>query len=159
LRVARRDDRQGSAARRADRRDPGQLPSPYRSIEDHRNAEGNDRCGLVHPLGHRQVSPEARPVSVATGTGRVLIVVAEAPRSGHVKTRLATSLAPEAIVALYRCLIEDTLELARSLPDTRVAVVCPSADVGELRAWLGTSLEVVAQQGHGLAAALDSTFR
>jgi len=97
-------------------------------------------------------------VSVAAGVGRVLIVVAKAPRPGHVKTRLATSLAPEAIVALYRCLIEDTLELARSLPDTRVAVVCPGADVGELRAWLGTSVEIVAQQGHGLAAALDSTF-
>jgi len=98
-------------------------------------------------------------VSVATAAGRVLIVVAKAPRPGHVKTRLATSLAPEAIVALYRCLIEDTLELARTLPDTRVAVVCPSADVDELRAWLGTSVEIVAQKGHGLAAALDSTFR
>jgi rSAM/selenodomain-associated transferase 1 len=98
-------------------------------------------------------------VSVAAGAGRVLIVVAKAPRPGHVKTRLAASFAPEAIVALYRCLIEDTLELARSLPDTRVAVVCPSADVGQLRAWLGTSVEVLAQQGHGLAAALDSTFR
>ena len=62
-------------------------------------------------------------------------------------------------MALYRCLIEDTLELARSLPDTRVAVVCPSGDVGELGAWLGPSVEIVAQQGHGLAAALDSTFR
>ena len=98
-------------------------------------------------------------MSVPSGTGRVLIVVAKAPRPGHVKTRLATSLAPEAIVALYRCLIEDTLELARSLPDTRVAVVCPSADVGELQAWLGTAIEIVAQEGHGLAAALDSTFR
>src|SRR5262249_3504260 len=127
-------------------------------IEDHRNAERNDRRGLVHPLGHRQVSPAARPVSIATGTGRVLIVVAKAPRPGHVKTRLATSLAPEAIVALYRCLIEDTLGLAGRLPETRVAVVCPSADVGELRAWLGPSVEIVAQQGHGLAAALDSTF-
>jgi len=98
-------------------------------------------------------------VSVAPRAPRVLIVVAKAPRPGHVKTRLAPSLAPAAIVALYRCLIEDTLELARSLPDTRVALVCPSGDVDELRAWLGTSVEVVAQQGHGLAAALDSTFR
>jgi rSAM/selenodomain-associated transferase 1 len=97
-------------------------------------------------------------VNAETGGGRVLIVVAKAPRPGHVKTRLATSLAPEAIVALYRCLIEDTLELARSLPDTRVTVVCPSGDVEDLRAWLGTSVEIVAQQGHGLAAALDSIF-
>jgi len=98
-------------------------------------------------------------VSVATGSVRALIVVAKAPRPGHVKTRLATSLAPEAIVTLYRGMIEDTLELARSLRDTRVAVVCPGADVGELRSWLGPSVEIVAQHGHGLAAALDSTFR
>lgn len=98
-------------------------------------------------------------MSVATRAARALIVVAKAPRPGHVKTRLATSLAPEAVVTLYRCMIEDTLELARSLRDTRVAVVCPGADVGELRSWLGTSVEIVAQHGHGLAAALDSTFR
>jgi uncharacterized protein len=98
-------------------------------------------------------------VSVATRAACALIVVAKAPRPGHVKTRLATSLAPEAIITLYRCMIEDTLELARSLSDTRVAVVCPGADVGELRSWLGTSVEIVAQEGHGLAAALDSTFR
>ena len=89
----------------------------------------------------------------------MLVVVAKAPRLGHVKTRLRAALAPEAIVALYRCLVEDTLDLAGSLPGTRVAVVCPAADVGELRAWLGTSVEIVAQEGDGLAAALDSTFR
>jgi len=98
-------------------------------------------------------------VSVGAGAWRALIVVAKAPRPGHVKTRLAASLTPEAIVTLYRCMIEDTLELARSLPDTRVAVVCPGADVDELRSWLDPSVEIVAQQGHGLAAALDSTFR
>jgi rSAM/selenodomain-associated transferase 1 len=89
----------------------------------------------------------------------MLVVVAKAPRIGHVKTRLCGALAPEAIVALYRCLIEDTLDLARSLPATRVAVVCPGADVGELRAWLDPITEIVAQEGNGLAAALDSTFR
>jgi uncharacterized protein len=98
-------------------------------------------------------------VSVARDARRVLVVVAKAPRPGHVKTRLGTSLTPEAIVALYRCLIEDTLELARSLPETRVAVVCPSADVEELRAWLGATAEIAPQKGNGLAAALDSTFR
>ena len=44
---------------------------------------------------------------------RALIVVAKAPRPGHVKTRLAPSLDAEAIVTLYRCLIGDTLELDR----------------------------------------------
>src|SRR5262249_8734745 len=139
VRVARRDDRQGSAARRAHRRGPGQLPSPHRPLEDHWDAEGHDRRRLVHPLRHPQESRAARPGSVGTKATRALVVVAKAPRTGHVKTRLAPSLAPEAIVALYRCLVEDTLDLARSVPDTRVAVVCPGADVAEVRFWLGPS--------------------
>jgi len=98
-------------------------------------------------------------VTVSRGAARTLVVVAKAPRIGHVKTRLGAALAPEGIVALYRCLIEDTLELAGSLPATRVVVVCPAADVGELRVWLGPTTEIVAQEGGGLAAALDSTFR
>ena len=98
-------------------------------------------------------------MTVSREAARTLVVVAKAPRLGHVKTRLGGALAPEAIVALYRCLIEDTLDLAGSLPGTHVAVVCPPADVGELRAWLGPVTEIVAQEGHGLAAALDSTFR
>jgi rSAM/selenodomain-associated transferase 1 len=98
-------------------------------------------------------------VSVARGASRVLVVVAKAPRPGHVKTRLASALAPQEIIDLYRCLIEDTLELACSLAETRIVVVCPTADVGELRAWLGRTVDIVAQHGSGLAAALDSTFR
>jgi len=98
-------------------------------------------------------------VTVSAAATRVLVVVAKAPRPGHVKTRLGASLAPEANLELYRCLIEDTLELAGSLADTRVAVVSPAADVSELQAWLGLTTEIVAQEGHGLAAALESTFR
>lgn len=98
-------------------------------------------------------------MTVSRGAARTLVVVAKAPRIGHVKTRLGAALAPEGIVALYRCLIEDTLELAGRLPATRVVVVCPAADVGELRVWLGPTTEIVAQEGGGLAAALDSTFR
>ena len=86
-----------------------------------------------------------------------LVIMAKAPRAGHVKTRLAQVLAPEAIVALYRCLIEDTLALARAVGAPRIAVVCPSGHQDELARWLG--IEVIAQEGDGLAAGLESAFR
>src|SRR6266403_2273151 len=142
VRVAGGDDREGRAARPTNHRGPSQLPSAHRPVEDHGNPPGYDRRELVHSVRHRQVSSSARPVTVSRGAARTLVVVAKAPRIGHVKTRLGGTLAPEAIVALYRCLIEDTLDLAGSLPDTHVAVVCPPADVGELRAWLDPITEI-----------------
>ena len=63
---------------------------------------------------------------------RVLVIMAKAPRLGAVKTRLTFSLSPEAAVAFYRCLLDDTLALARSLGDVEVAIMCPASDVNEL---------------------------
>jgi hypothetical protein len=89
---------------------------------------------------------------------RVLVIMAKAPRPGAVKTRLASSLSPEAVTAFYRCLLDDTLALARSLGDVEVAIMCPDSDVNEL-AWLaGREVSVVAQKGEGLAAGLTSVF-
>jgi rSAM/selenodomain-associated transferase 1 len=84
--------------------------------------------------------------------------MAKAARPGHVKTRLANSLSPAAIVELYKCLIKDTIELARAAKIDTLAIVCPSSDVIELSDWL-TDLEIVGQEGEGLAAGLVSAFR
>ena len=89
---------------------------------------------------------------------RALIIMAKAPRVGHVKTRLAAVLPADAVVGLYRCLIEDTLDLARSVPTDALAIVCPASDVGDLASWL-PAIEIVGQQGDGLAAGLVSAFR
>lgn len=96
-------------------------------------------------------------MAAETLEGCALVIMAKAPRDGQVKTRLATVLAPQAIVALYRCLIEDTLALARVVGVPRTAVVCPSGHEDELARWLG--VEVIAQDGDGLAAGLESAFR
>ena len=93
-----------------------------------------------------------------TGGERALVIMAKAPRLGHVKTRLADSLAPEAIIELYKCLIEDTVQLARSVTTDALAIVCPFSDVSDLSAWL-PDIEIVAQEGNGLAAGLASAFR
>jgi rSAM/selenodomain-associated transferase 1 len=75
-----------------------------------------------------------------------------------VKTRLKQSLPSTAVTALYRCLLEDTVALARSLSGVEVAVMCPEPDRDELARLLGTTMQVVAQRGEGLAAGLTSVF-
>ena len=90
---------------------------------------------------------------------RTLVIMAKAPRPGMVKTRLTESLPSSAVTALYRCLLEDTLALATSLTSVEVAVMCPEADRDELAHLLGNAVQVVAQEGEGLAAGLTSVFR
>jgi rSAM/selenodomain-associated transferase 1 len=85
--------------------------------------------------------------------------MAKAPRPGMVKTRLMQSLPSPAVMALYRCLLEDTLALAKSLTSVSVAVMCPEPDQDELEQLVDNSVQVVAQKGLGLAEGLTSVFR
>ena len=89
---------------------------------------------------------------------KTLVVMAKAPRPGMVKTRLAQSLPVEAVTELYRCLLDDTMALARSLGTVEVAIMCPDSDVDELSCWAGDGVRVVGQKGTGLAAGLTSVF-
>src|ERR1700747_457761 len=89
---------------------------------------------------------------------RTLVVMAKAPRPGVVKTRLAQNLPVEAVTALYRCLLDDTMTLARSVGNVEVAIMCPASDVDDLARLAGDSVHVVAQTGDGLAAGLTSVF-
>jgi rSAM/selenodomain-associated transferase 1 len=99
----------------------------------------------------------------SSGSDRLLVIMAKAPRPGEVKTRLASSLSPAAVTEFDCCLLDDTLALARSLGDVEVAIMCPNSDVKELAQLAGTQLankevSVVAQKGEGLAAGLISVF-
>ncbi len=96
----------------------------------------------------------------SSGSDRVLVIMAKAPRPGAVKTRLASSLSPEAVIDFYSCLLRDTLALARSLKlgDVEVAIMCPDTDVNELAQLAGSEVSIVPQKGEGLAAGLTSVF-
>ena len=94
-----------------------------------------------------------------SGPGRTLVIMAKAPRPGGVKTRLNGTLPPSAVTMLYRCLLDDTLALASSLTNIDVAVMCPESDQDELAQLTPNGVEVVAQQGVGLAAGLTSVFK
>ena len=94
----------------------------------------------------------------SSGSDRVLVLMAKAPRQGAVKTRLASSLTPESVTVFYRCLLDDTLTLARSLSNVTVAIMCPASDATELLQLAGNETSVIAQKGEGLAAGLTSVF-
>jgi glycosyltransferase A (GT-A) superfamily protein (DUF2064 family) len=55
-------------------------------------------------------------------------------------------------------MIEDTLELARSVSTDTLAIVCPVSDIADLSSWL-PRIEIVGQDGDGLAAGLVSAFQ
>jgi rSAM/selenodomain-associated transferase 1 len=106
------------------------------------------------------MNSSSETVMRSSGSDPVLVIMAKAPRSGEVKTRLAASLSPEAVTAFYCCLLDDTLALARSLKvtDMEVAIMCPNSDVNELAKLAGNEVNIVAQKGEGLAAGLTSVF-
>jgi rSAM/selenodomain-associated transferase 1 len=113
--------------------------------------------------GQKFMNSSSETVVRSSGSDRVLVIMAKAPRPGAVKTRLVPSLSPAAVAAFYCCLLDDTLALARSLGDVEVAIMCPDLDVNELARLAGTQLannqaSVVAQKGDGLAAGLNSVF-
>jgi uncharacterized protein len=99
-----------------------------------------------------------QPLAHSRNGDRTLVIMAKAPQPGRVKTRLAQHLPLPAITTFYRCLLDDTIALARSLGTVHVAVMCPGADVNELVSLVGDQVQVVAQSGDGLAAGLTSVF-
>jgi uncharacterized protein len=100
----------------------------------------------------------SQPMVHSSNRDCTLVVMAKAPRPGTVKTRLAESLPVEAVTELYRCLLDDTMSLVRSLGTVEVALMCPVSDVEELTRTAGGEVGVVAQKGEGLAAGLNSVF-
>jgi len=100
----------------------------------------------------------SQPEVPVRNSDRVLVIMAKAPKPGAVKTRLTPNLPPHAATEFYRCLLDDTLALARSLGVVEVAIMCPHSDVNELAQLAGNGASVVAQTGEGLAAGLTSVF-
>lgn len=89
--------------------------------------------------------------------GRVIVIMAKAPRAGQVKTRLTPPLTPEQACALYRAMLADTVTLSR-VSGADVAAMVPPADVGDVAVVVGAHVYVVEQIGRGLAAALAFVF-
>ncbi len=90
---------------------------------------------------------------------RALLVIAKRPRAGHTKTRLTPPLSPEQAAALYECLLQDTLSLARKVPGqvTIFVLYSPEAEKDYFRQ-LAPDLELLLQRGDDLGARLDNAI-
>jgi uncharacterized protein len=104
------------------------------------------------------MEPSSQTIEHSSKQTRTLVIMAKAPKPGLVKTRLTRSLPVPAVTALYCCLLEDTVALARSLTGVEVAIMCPGSDIDALARLAGDAVQVVAQKGEGLAAGLTSVF-
>ena len=90
---------------------------------------------------------------------RALIIMGKAPRPGHVKTRLAASLPAEAVVDLYRCMIQDTLGFSLALSQLTHLLLSARPQMSPISPVGYQQIEIVGQHGEGLAAGLASAFR
>src|SRR5262249_38151721 len=159
VRLAGRDDRQGGAAGRPHRRGAGELSPAARPLEDQRHGPRHAGRGMGDPRRHREASlPRTLRLVLMADLLHdcALVIMAKAPCAGRVKTRLEPAVPPDALVALYRCLIEDTVALPRPARAPRVPFVGPRGDGDDIARWL--DIGGVEQEGTGLAAGLASVF-
>lgn len=90
-----------------------------------------------------------------------IVVFAKAPKAGSVKTRLSPFLTPEEAAELYTAFIQDTLNTARSVENTRISVAYSPDDAEPiLRHITGfPAVSWFAQSGASLGDRLLRAFR
>lgn len=89
---------------------------------------------------------------------RCLIIVAKAPIAGQVKTRLSAGVGAERAVELYRCFLEDTIELAGQIARCRTAFSFWPPAAGPHFAALCPGALLLPQAGAGFGERLLSAF-
>jgi len=85
---------------------------------------------------------------------RRLLVFVKAPIPGHVKTRLAQEIGPEAAVAVYRASVELTLSRLRPLHEHTTLCIDPPDAIPEIQQWVGPGWRTVPQHGRDLGERL-----
>ena len=91
-----------------------------------------------------------------------LVLFAKAPRPGHVKTRLARKIGPEAAALLHVAFVGDMLPLLRELPFTPYLFLAgPSQDANQFtrQLTLPRRVRVEMQHGRDLGERLSRAFR
>lgn len=89
---------------------------------------------------------------------RILIVMAKRPFPGRTKTRLTPPLSPAAAAQLYECLLQDTLNSVRSVPNTQPAIAfSPAAEKPYFQA-LAPDFLLLPQVGETLSQRLDNVL-
>lgn len=99
------------------------------------------------------------PAAIHHKYRRCVLVFARAPVLGRVKTRLAAGLPEPQVLRLYRCMVEDTVDMLRSV-DADIVVQFHPHNAGEtMRSWLGPLAAYRPQQGRSLGERMAGAFR
>jgi len=83
-----------------------------------------------------------------------ILVIAKDPQPGRCKTRLCPPCSPEQAAGLAAAALQDTLDVATSVPAQRRILVLE----GDSRRWQRPGWQVIAQRGDGLAERLANAF-
>jgi uncharacterized protein len=87
-----------------------------------------------------------------------LLVIAKRPMPGQTKTRLTPPLSPEQAAELYEYFLQDTLDLARAVPNvTRIIAYAPSG-AEEYFTRLAPDYALMPQIGNDLGERLDNAL-
>lgn len=84
-----------------------------------------------------------------------LVVMAKRPILGQTKTRLTPPLSLEQATELYACFLQDTLDLARQVPNVTRFIAYAPLDAQEYFAQLAPDFALVPQIGNNLGERLD----
>ena len=90
---------------------------------------------------------------------KALAIFAKRPVPGAVKTRLVPPFTPEEAAELYRCMLQDTIAKASSLPGITPHVFCADpADIDWFRSLAG-DMRCLPQEGTDLGERMANCFR
>jgi rSAM/selenodomain-associated transferase 1 len=87
-----------------------------------------------------------------------LIVVAKRPAPGQTKTRLTPALSIEQAAALYECLLRDTLDLVRRVPNVQPVIAYLPAHARDYFIDLAPDFQHICQEGSDLGSRLDNAL-
>ncbi len=86
---------------------------------------------------------------------RALIVMAKEPRAGAAKTRLVPHLTPENAALLYECLLLDTLDMIRKVPEVVPFVAVSPTNAANYFYRIAPDIAQIPQRGQSLGERLD----
>jgi uncharacterized protein len=93
----------------------------------------------------------------------LLLIFVKAPKKGTVKTRLANAIGEEHACALYRCFVEDLLEMVDKTmeKDSSTVKICfhPPQSEKDIVHWLGSGRGYWPQCGQDLGERMINAFR
>ena len=89
---------------------------------------------------------------------RWLVVFVKAPVPGRVKTRLLEVFSIDQACELYRCLVQDTLAVARTVPGVRLVIAYAADPTSPNLSWVSGGGVMMAQHGATLGDRLAHAF-